>query len=148
MAAGSKAVMAAKDDVPVRWGSQGHLPCWMGWPRGGSTGPTCLRASGLLFSLCEDRSSVGASHLGTLSPWHSSTWGPFMWVGPLYLGIFSPGHPSPGPTLALNLNSPGPMGTILCLLKLRFLLCKVGLMLPFDSVRKIHPTPFQGARCP
>lgn len=86
----------------------------------------------------------------TLAPFHL---GAFLVGWASYLGIFSPGHlspghPSHGPTLALNLNSPVPMGTILCLLKLRFLLCKVGLMLPFDSVRKIHPTPFQGARCP
>lgn len=75
-----------------------------------------------------------------------------MCVGPLTWGSFHLdtsylGTPHLAP-LALNFNSPVPMGTILCLLKLRFLLCKVGLMLLFDSVRKIDPTPFQGATCP
>lgn len=102
--------------------------------------------------------SRAPSYLRGLSPGHPLTLALFHlgafhvgWAS--YLGIFSPGHlspghPSAGPTLALNLNSPVPMGTILCLLKLRFLLCKVGLMLPFGSVRKIHPISFQGARCP
>lgn len=100
MTAGSKAVMAAKDDVPVRWGSQwlarltagkqGHLPCWMGWPRGGSTGPTCLRVSGLLSSLCEDRSSVGASHLGASFQGTLLPEGPLTWA-PSHLGTLPPG---------------------------------------------------------
>lgn len=65
------------------------------------------------------------------------------------MGGLSPGVTlSPGPTLALTLNSPVPVGIVLCLLKLRFLPYKIGLTPPLDYVRKVHPKAFKGTRCP